>query len=88
MKTKFLHIRNRDNEGKIISNGGRTVAYYVDEEGFVWAYAVAKCHPSDNFDKQVGRDKASGRLYSERHTQACHMKEYDFCTSIYSKVWY
>lgn len=59
---KFLHYREVDEEGKVLPNGGATVAYVVGENGS--SYAFAYCSPCDNYSKAYGRAKSSGRLLS------------------------
>ena len=61
MKIKFIHIRNAAN----INKGGQTVALECDRHDMVHAYAVAYCHPKDNFCKRTGRIKAEGKLKSK-----------------------
>ena len=58
--TKFIHVRNVDNDG--ISNlGGGTVAYKLADENN-WFVSVAKCMDIDNFCKADGRRRAKSRL--------------------------
>ena len=59
---KFHHIRNKENMGK----GGMTVAYEQQTDGTI-AYALAQCHPNDNYNKSLGRAKSAGRLMSEKY---------------------
>ena len=61
---KFIHIRNKNIDGSISGRGGATVAYNpLDTNSFV--FAIAACHPKDNFCKHTGRAKAAGRLKSK-----------------------
>jgi len=59
---KFIHIRNYDENGQVASRGGITIAYRIEGDEVI--YAVARCRDTDNFNKQLGRAKASGRTYS------------------------
>lgn len=75
---KFKHFRNIEN-GVVNSLGGATVAYRVDENGGV-RYAVAWCHPNDNYNKHLGREKAAGRLESRNfssYIDADNVDEFD-----------
>lgn len=63
---RFHHVRNVSEQGIILGKGGITVAYMMDQPGTV-VYAVARCHPRDNYNKRQGRAKASGRLMSQRY---------------------
>lgn len=62
---KIAHIRLRKIDNTINSNGGVTVAYERLSDG-IYKYALAFCHPHDNFSKKLGRMKAIGRLNSKR----------------------
>lgn len=66
MKTKFVHIRPVDSSGKVLGNGGITVAFETNDSGYVQWSAAAICHPRDNFSRYMGRVKASGRLKSAK----------------------
>lgn len=66
MKTKFVHIRPVDSSGKVLGNGGITVAFETDDSGYIQRSAAAICHPRDNFSRYMGRVKASGRLNSAK----------------------
>lgn len=59
MQVIFHHRRD-----KTKSRGGATVAMLTDEDKNVLSWAVALCHPKDNFCKHTGRMKAAGRLRS------------------------
>lgn len=68
---KFVHIRRRDKEGKLLPNGGFTVAYeVVDNEQMKIKFAVAKCSKLDTYNRKRGAAIAAGRLTSERHVPA------------------
>jgi hypothetical protein len=67
MKTKFIHLRDRDANGRALGTGGGTVAYQVDDSGFVVRSAASLCHPKDNFSRYLGRVKAEGRLHSKNY---------------------
>lgn len=62
----FGHQRIIEN-GQVSGKGGFTVAFRQIENGI--EYAVARCHPNDNFVKKNGRVKAAGRLNSPRYVQ-------------------
>lgn len=65
-RVKFHHVRTYSHDGKILGNGGGTVAFEVDDAGFVLRTAASMCHPRDNFSRYLGRVKAAGRLNSKR----------------------
>lgn len=69
MQVRFVHIRSRDKEGKLLPNGGFTVAYEVvgSETGSFIKYAVAKCSKRDTYNRKRGRLIAGGRLHADRH---------------------
>lgn len=67
-KIGFIHVRNTDNEGKIMGRGGKTFAYEV-KDGKVIKVAAASCHDKDNFCKKTGRIKAEGRLKSAYYSK-------------------
>ena len=60
-KVNFIH-RRPVVDGKIQNSGGYTIAYREVENGV--EYAIARCSPRDNFSREVGRVKSSGRLNS------------------------
>lgn len=60
---KFLHYRTRNPDGSWASRAGRTFAYKDQGDGS-FKVAVSKCHFNDNFNKQLARDRAAGRLNS------------------------
>jgi hypothetical protein len=66
---KFVHIRNRDKEGKLLPHGGFTVAYETinTESGKYARYAVAKCSKLDAYNRKRGAMIAKGRLERARH---------------------
>lgn len=58
----FIHLRNRDGDGKVLSKGGVTLAIRKESvEGDQYHVGVACCNNKDNFDKRIGRAKAGGR---------------------------
>lgn len=69
-KVNFLHRRPMV-DGRISNSGGFTVAFEEVDEGI--RYAVAYCHPNDNFNKKTGRIKAEGRLNSPRYVDQVDM---------------
>ena len=56
---QYFHIRNFNNN-QTSNRGGTTFAYYIDDNGIHFAYAV--CSNADNFNKQTGRELAKQRL--------------------------
>lgn len=73
----YIYRRKFDDNGKIVNNGGLTVAYREIEPGMV-EYALAFCGPLDNFNKAYGRAKAGGRLNSARHKIVAMMNMNEF----------
>ena len=68
MRIKVAHIRNNTNDGGIHNLGGRTVAAVVDDTNHVVRFSIAMCSNSDNYNKQYGRKKAVGRLFSDNNS--------------------
>ena len=64
-KYKYLHIRACEFDGEICNKGGLTLAYLVSPEMGAIFLHWAKCHPSDNFCYQIGRELASKRLFED-----------------------
>ncbi len=63
---KFLHIRHYDDVGEVLAEGGLTAAYTrLDENTLL--YAVAICHETDKYNKNLGRVKSQGRLRSPNY---------------------
>lgn len=90
-RIKYVHCRNIDNDGKILGKGGLTAAYILDKDNKVVGYACAKCHENDNYNKYLGRAKATGRLRSGMFYEHCSepMDELKFIAQIrdgYKKV--
>ncbi len=79
-RIKFHHVRAYSHDGKILGNGGGTVAFEVDDAGFVLRTAASMCHPRDNFSRYLGRVKAAGRLNSAKfcveYDESIHEKEF------------
>lgn len=78
MKTKFIHLRkmrptsmnlttNTFKNSNLETKGGTTIAYTLDDDFNVIAYAVARCNSKDVYCKHTGRVKAQGRLKSPTH---------------------
>jgi hypothetical protein len=63
---KFFHIRkyNNNSSNSSISNGGLTIAWYINNGDIV--YSVAICSDKDDFNKKVGREIATRRLISDQ----------------------
>ena len=66
-KVMFKHVRYKNPDGTISNMGGMTLAYTFLQGGYV-KFAVAVCHPKDNFEKRIGRVKSAGRLRSTKHS--------------------
>jgi YD repeat-containing protein len=76
MSAKFIHRRyitkpskqdvERGREFSYDCRGGITIAYTWDAANRVVRLAVARCAPTDNFNRRVARDIALGRLQSKR----------------------
>lgn len=78
-RIKFIHCRNVAKDGKIIPQGGLTVAYVLNEQFKVVGWAAAKCHIKDLYNKCLGRVKTTGRLLSDTYYQECpEMDEQQF----------
>jgi hypothetical protein len=54
-----------------MGKGGMTIAYAVNQDNKVLGYAGAKCHSNDNYNKKIGRAKATGRMKSATYYQEC-----------------
>jgi hypothetical protein len=59
---EVYHIRNEDEEGNILNNGGLTIVYRIDEYSISFGWAL--CCNEDNYDKKLGRQIAVERLAS------------------------
>jgi len=73
MNPFFMHYRHLlPKDGKMVldNRGGVTIAYELEDapggHTTVW-YAFAECNELDNFCRKIGRDKAAGRLRSDRY---------------------
>ena len=84
LKVKFVHIRRHSSDGSISPLGGGTVAYEVNQDtGMVIRSASSFCHPRDNFNRQIGRAKAAGRMNSKRWViELGNIHERDFVAKI------
>lgn len=64
-KVEFMHYRKFDNDlyngVSVSSRGGATIAILPGDNGLAMI-AVARCNPTDVFNKKVGRAIAGGRL--------------------------
>lgn len=87
LKVKFVHIRRHSSDGSISPLGGGTVAYEVNQDtGMVIRSASSFCHPRDNFNRQIGRAKAAGRMNSKRWViELGNVHERDFVAKIRSE---
>ena len=61
-----MHIREFTEFGEVAGKGGVTVAFEVNGNTLVLAFA--ECSRKDNFCKRIGRDVASGRLRAGKGT--------------------
>ena len=89
MKTKFIHKRFQTTipgleQQEISGKGGVTIAYVPNEDTNEVLYAIARCHPRDNFNKQQGRIKAEGKMKSLKHLIFFKGNEKDFKEMIYN----
>lgn len=70
---KFLHYRayKEDDVGlvSVDPNSGCTIAYVMQYDGTI-RWATAQCAAVDRYNKAYGRQKASGRLLSQRLNMA------------------
>jgi len=90
MKTKFVHIRAVNKDGIVLGNGGGTVAFEIDDAGYVTRFASSICHPRDNFSRYLGRVKAEGRLQSKTycvHLTENEIHEKEFVQKMRTKGW-
>lgn len=83
---KFLHFRCYDSVSLFVqersSRGGCTVAYTVNDDDTSVHYAKSVCHVSDNYNKKLGRIKATGKLLSEKLSQQFKGTEKEFIRHI------
>lgn len=90
MKTKFVHIRAVNKDGVVLGNGGGTVAFEINDSGYVTRFASSICHPRDNFSRYLGRVKSEGRLKSRDycvHLNDNEIHEKEFVQKMRSKGW-
>lgn len=67
---RFAHIRDKQQP-----RGGVCYAVEVNAADEVIAFAVAVCHPRDNYCRRIGRAIALGRLaINESRTETPHVK--------------
>lgn len=74
---RFKHLRFSEQiqrlsgvQDVVSSRGGITIAYELvtEENGeSTYAFALARCHEKDNYDRRAGRAKSGGRLNSPRY---------------------
>lgn len=57
---KFVHVRQIDELGNLLSNGGLTIAYTATKKDIFLSHA--QCSWLDNFNRRVGRQIAAGRM--------------------------
>lgn len=59
---RFIHIRECDEDGEIVSTGGCTIAYTPSEE-MGWIFLnMSQCSVNDQFSRKIGREVAVERL--------------------------
>jgi len=63
MTVKFIHIRECDEDGNILNNGGCTIAYSATKKEIFLNLAL--CHPRDQFCRKTGREVAAEKLHQE-----------------------
>ena len=68
---KFIHCRNKNQDGSISPQGGLTIAYTLNEKFKVVGWAAARCNDKDIYNKHIGRAKSAGRLLSDKWYQDC-----------------
>lgn len=77
-EVQFIHyraVKDVVDHGKesmqIDSRSGATIAFAMPDKDkkVPIFYAVAWCHPNDNFSKHLGRVKSRGRLRSEKFVE-------------------
>ena len=87
MKIKYLHFRHTQPDtiqdgkykvGEVMPTGGMCVAYQLDDKYQVLGFAISRCHKHDNYVKQQGRVKATGRLASENYFVQVALPEQEF----------
>jgi hypothetical protein len=82
---KFIHLRYFDENNELIQNAGITVAYLLNPADHnLLLVSFARCHPSDNYNKKIGRAISIGRMlhtdYYIVHRQGDN-KDFDLVTS-------
>lgn len=60
---RFIHIRKKDKEGRLLARGGITYGYALTDDGRLLV-SWAKCSKKDNFCKALGRKISAGRLHA------------------------
>ena len=87
---KFVHLRYHDQDGKVLSHGGATIAYEQENNdvGIVVYYATARCNIKDLFCKKTARAKAGGKLRSNavKYVEAVDMPLDATATEVVGKV--
>lgn len=75
---KIMHIREVEQQlvtarnPRGISNRGGATICYENQDGLGLKVSLARCHPTDNFNKRLGRAKAMGKFQGGRtHEIAC-----------------
>lgn len=63
---RFQHIRECDEDGNLLNNGGATIAYTVSPEMETIFVHLALCSRKDRFVKKTGREFAADRLKNNK----------------------
>ena len=58
-KLRFLHVRPRGLFGEVLSKRGVTLAYTLHKGKHAATVSTAYCHPSDCYNKLIGRSIAA-----------------------------
>lgn len=84
---KFLHYRYLDpSAGNAIDpRGGATVAYTIINDEKI-RFAVAKCSAKDNFNRNYGRIRATGKLSSRNQRDTFEGPVDDFIEQMDSEM--
>ena len=62
MTTKFIHVRQVDEEGTIMAGGGLTIAWTANKDLDHIFVHFSQCSLRDQFSRKIGRELAAQRL--------------------------
>lgn len=80
--SKVFYIHRRfAKDGGIDNLGGNTIAYRVNDSGYV-EFGIAFCSPHDNYNKKFGRNKAAGRLNSDKYRHVTDLNREQFLQEV------